>query len=90
VGLPVPCRLAQANVCQLTLQHGLPWTAGLDGHICRRGGVLLGHGKLILMDAGNPDGGGRRADGQRVALACRLVHRCPGLVDLISGAVRTE
>ena len=89
-GLLVPCHLAQAKVCQLTLQHGLPWTPGLDGHICRGGGVLPGHGKPILMDAGNPDGGGRRADGQRVVLACRLAHRCPGLAGLLSGAVRTE
>jgi len=49
-GLPVPGHPAQRNVYQLTRRRGLPWTPGLDGHIRRRGGELLGHGKLILVD----------------------------------------
>ena len=47
-GLPVPGHPAQRNVYQLTRRQGLSWTPGLDGRIRRRGGELLGHGKLIL------------------------------------------
>ena len=53
-GLPVPGRPAQRNVYQLTRRQGLPWTPGLDGRIRRRGGELLGHGKLILVDIDTP------------------------------------
>jgi hypothetical protein len=49
-GLPVPEHLAQRNVYQLTRRQGLPWTPGLDDHIRRRGGELLPHGRLILVD----------------------------------------
>ena len=53
-GLPVPGHPAQRNVYQLTRRQGLPWTPGLDGRIRRRGGELLGHGKLILVDIDTP------------------------------------
>jgi hypothetical protein len=53
-GLPVPGPLAQRNVYQLTGRQGLPWTPGLDAHIRRRGGELLGHGRLILVDIDIP------------------------------------
>ena len=53
-GLPVPGHPAQRNVYQLTGRQGLPWTPGLDAHIRRRGGELLGHGKLILVDIDTP------------------------------------
>ena len=49
-GLPVPEHLAQRNVYRLTRRQGLPWTPGLDDHIRRRGGELLPHGRLILVD----------------------------------------
>jgi len=42
-GLPVPGHPAQRNIYQLTGRQGLPWTPGLDAHIGRRGGELLGH-----------------------------------------------
>ena len=53
-GLPVPEHPAQRNVYQLTRRQGLPWTPGLDAHIHRRGGELLGHGQLILVDIDTP------------------------------------
>lgn len=53
-GLPVPAHPAQRNVYQLTGRQGLPWTPGLDAHIRRRGGELLGQGKLILVDIDTP------------------------------------
>ena len=53
-GLPVPGHPAQRNVYQLTRRRGLPWAPGLDGHIRRRGGELLGHGALILVDIDTP------------------------------------
>ena len=53
-GLPVPRHPAQRNVYQLTGRQGLPWTPGLDGHIRRRGGELLGGGELILVDIDTP------------------------------------
>ncbi len=53
-GLPVPGHLAQRNVYQLTRRRGLPWTPGLDAHIRRRGGELLGRGELILVDVDTP------------------------------------
>ncbi len=53
-GLPVPGPLAQRNVYQLTGRRGLPWTPGLDAHIRRRGGELLGRGRLILVDIDTP------------------------------------
>jgi hypothetical protein len=53
-GLPVPSHLAQRNVYQLTRRRGLPWTPGLDAHIGRRGGELLGHGALVLVDIDTP------------------------------------
>ncbi|HEU5393038.1 MAG TPA: hypothetical protein VFV73_44855 [Streptosporangiaceae bacterium] len=57
-GLPVPEHPAQRNIYQLTGRQGLPWTPGLDAHIGRRGGELLGHGRLILMDIDTPAAGG--------------------------------
>jgi hypothetical protein len=53
-GLPVPGQPAQRNVYQLTMRRGLPWTPGVDEHLRRRGGELLGHGELILMDIDSP------------------------------------
>ncbi len=53
-GLPVPAHPAQRNIYQLTGRQGLPWTPGLDAHIGRRGGELLGHGRLILVDIDTP------------------------------------
>ena len=57
-GLAVPGHPAQRNVYQLTRRQGLPWTPGLDRHIRRRGGELLGHGKLILVDIDTPTAAG--------------------------------
>ena len=62
-GLPVPGHPAQRNIYQLTGRQGLPWTPGLDAHIGRRGGELLGHGRLILVDIDTP----AAADGIPVA-----------------------
>jgi hypothetical protein len=59
-GLPVPEHRSQRNIYQLTGRQGLAWTPGLDAHIRRRGGELLGHGHLILVDIDSPaavDGG---------------------------------
>jgi hypothetical protein len=53
-GLPVPGHPAQRNVYQLTGRQGLPWTPRLDAHIRRRGGELLGHRELILVDIDTP------------------------------------
>ncbi len=53
-GLPVPEHPAQRNIYQLTRRQGLAWTPGLDAHIRRRGGELLGHGHLILIDIDSP------------------------------------
>ena len=81
-GLPVPGHPAQRNVYQLTRRQGLPWTPGLDGHIRRRGGELLGHGRLILVDIDTP----AAADGTAVINAVRwLADRAAaagGLLDL--------
>jgi hypothetical protein len=53
-GLPAPEHPAQRNVYQLTRRRGLPWTPGLDAQIRRRGGELLGHAELILVDIDTP------------------------------------
>ena len=53
-GLPVPEHPAQRNVYQLTRRQGLTWTSGLDAHVRRCGGELLGHGQLILVDIDTP------------------------------------
>ena len=66
-GLPVPGHPAQRNVYQLTGRRGLAWTPGLDAHIRRRGGELLGHGRLILVDIDTP----AAADGTPVVNALR-------------------
>jgi hypothetical protein len=55
-GVPVPEHPAQRNIYQLTRRQGLAWTPGLDAHIRRRGGELLGHGHLILVDIDSPAG----------------------------------
>jgi len=66
-GLPVPEHPAQRNVYQLTGRLGLPWTPGLDAHIRRRGGELLGGGTLIVVDIDTP----AAADGTAVVNATR-------------------
>jgi hypothetical protein len=66
-GLPVPEHPAQRNIYQLTRRHGLAWTPGLDAHIRRRGGELLGHGHLILVDIDSPTA----ADGRPLVNALR-------------------
>jgi hypothetical protein len=53
-GLPVPEHPAQRNIYQLTGRQGLVWSPGLDARIRRRGGELLGHGRLILADIDCP------------------------------------
>ena len=50
----MPGHPAQRNIYQLTRRRGLPWTPGLDAHIDRRGGELLGHGQLVLVDIDTP------------------------------------
>jgi hypothetical protein len=81
-GLPVPGHPAQRNVYQLTRRQGLPWSPGLDRHIRRRGGELLGRGQLILVDIDNP----AAADGTPMVDALRwLADRAVeagGLLDL--------
>lgn len=66
-GLPVPGHPAQFNIYQLTRREGLAWTPGLDAHIRRRGGELLGHGHLILVDIDSP----AAADGRPLVNALR-------------------
>ena len=89
-GLPVPGHPAQRNIYQLTGRQGLPWTPGLDAHIRRRGGELLGHGRLILVDIDTP----AAADGTPMAdplrwLADRAVE-AGALLDLSAAvSVRT-
>ena len=53
-GLPVPEHPGQRNLYQLTERQGLAWAPGLDAQIRRRGGELLGHGHLILVDIDVP------------------------------------
>jgi hypothetical protein len=89
-GLPVPEHPAQRNIYQLTQRQGLAWTPGLDAHIRRRGGELLGHGQLILVDIDSPSA----ADGGPLVNALRwLADRAVeagGLLDLATTvSVRT-
>src|SRR5215470_18980630 len=81
-GLPVPGHPAQQNIYQLTRRQGLAWTPGLDAHIRRRGGELLGHGQLILVDIDSP----AAADGRPLVNALRWLAdravRARGLLDL--------
>jgi hypothetical protein len=81
-GLPVPEHPAQRNIYQLTPRQGLAWTPGLDAHIRRRGGELLGHGHLILVDIDSP----AAADGRPLVNALRwLADRAVeagGLLDM--------
>ena len=81
-GLPVPEHRAQRNVYQLTRRRGLPWTPGLDGHIRRRGGELLGRGELILIDIDTP----ATVDGTPLTDALRWLAdqavQAGGMVDL--------
>ena len=81
-GLPVPEHPAQRNIYQLTRRQGLAWAPGLDAHIRRRGGELLGHGHLILVDIDSP----AAADGRPLVNALRwLADRAVeagGLLDL--------
>ena len=66
-GLPVPEHRGQRNIYQLTGRQGLTWTPGLDAQIRRRGGELLGHGQLILVDIDVP----AAADGSPLVDAVR-------------------
>ena len=53
-GLPVPENPAQQNAYQLSRRQGNPWSPGIDRHIGRRGGELLGCGEFILIDIDVP------------------------------------
>ena len=81
-GLPVPEHPAQRNIYQLTRRQGLAWTPGLDAHIRRRGGELLGHGRLILVDIDSP----AAVDGRPLVNALRWLAdravKAGGLLDL--------
>jgi hypothetical protein len=81
-GLPVPEYPAQQNIYQLTRRQGLAWTPGLDAHIRRRGGELLGHGHLILVDIDSP----AAVDGRPLVNALRWLAdravKAGGLLDL--------
>jgi hypothetical protein len=85
-GLPVPEHPGQLNIYQLTRRQGLPWSPGVDAQIRRRGGELLGHGNLILVDIDTP----AAVDGRPLVDAMRwLADRAVeggGLLDL-SGTV---
>jgi hypothetical protein len=89
-GLPVPEHRAQRNIYQLTRRQGLPWSPGLDAQIRRRGGELLGHGNLVLLDIDCP----AAVDGKPLVDAVRwLADRAVaggGLLDLLATvSVRT-
>ena len=81
-GMPVPAHPAQRNIYQLTRRQGLAWTPGLDAQIRRRGGELLGHGHLILVDIDCPGA----ADGRPLGNALRWLAdrsvQAGGLLDL--------
>ena len=81
-GLPTPEHLAQRNIYQLTRRQGLAWTPGLDAQIRYRGGELLGHGHLILVDIDSP----ADIDGRPLANALRWLAdravQAGGLLDL--------
>lgn len=53
-GLPVPGNRAQQNAYQLSRCQGVPWSPAIDRHVSRRGGEVLGHGSLILVDIDFP------------------------------------
>ena len=53
-GLPVPEHPEQLNVYQLSQRRGVPWSPGIDAHVRRRGGELLPHGELVLLDVDVP------------------------------------
>ena len=89
-GLPVPAYAGQRNIYQLTRRRGLAWSPGLDAQIRRRGGELLGHGNLILVDIDRP----AAVDGRPLVDALRwLADRAVeggGLLDLsVTVSVRT-
>jgi hypothetical protein len=89
-GLPVPEHRGQCNIYQLTRRQGLPWSPGLDAQIRRRGGELLGHGDLVLVDIDCP----AAVDGRPLMDALRwLADRAVaggGLLDLLATvSVRT-
>jgi hypothetical protein len=91
-GLPVPEHRGQRNIYQLTGRQGLAWTPGLDVQIRRRGGELLGHGHLILVDIDVPTAADGRprvdavrwladravAAGELLDLSATLSVRTPG------------
>jgi hypothetical protein len=81
-GLPVPTHAAQRNIYRLTGRQGVAWSPGVDALIRRRGGELLGHGQLILVDIDCPAG----VDGRPLVDAVRwLADRAVeggGLLDL--------
>jgi hypothetical protein len=89
-GLPVPEHRSQRNIYQLSRRQGLAWTPGLDAHIRRCGGELLGHGHLILVDIDSP----AAVDGRPLVNALRWLAdravQAGGLLDLSATvAVRT-
>jgi hypothetical protein len=89
-GLPVPAYAGQRRIYQLTRRRGLAWSPGLDAQIRRRGGELLGHGNLILVDVDRP----AAVDGRPLVDALRwLADRAVeggGLLDLsVTVSVRT-
>jgi hypothetical protein len=53
-GLPVPEHAAQRNAYQLSRRQGVPWSTAIDRHIARRGGEVLGHGRLVQVDIDVP------------------------------------
>jgi hypothetical protein len=89
-GLQVPEHPGQRNIYQLTRRQGLPWSPSLDAQIRRRGGELLGHGNLTLVDIDCP----AAVDGKPLLntvrwLADRAVQ-AGGLLDLsVTVSVRT-
>jgi len=85
-GLPVPEHVGQRNIYQLTRRQGLPWSPGLDAQIRRRGGALLGHGDLVLVDIDRPAAVDSRPLVDAVRWLADRAVRSGGLLDL-SGTV---
>jgi len=85
-GLPAPEHVGQRNIYQLTRRQGLPWSPGLDAQIRRRGGELLGHGDLVLVDIDRPAAVDSRPLVDAVRWLADRAVRSGGLLDL-SGTV---
>ena len=81
-GLPVPEHSAQRNIYQLTRRQGLAWTPGLDAHIRHRGGELLGHGHLILVDIDSPAAADGRPPVNALGWPADRAVQAGGLLDL--------